>query len=388
MATLADKKRAFYSEALGLSDVGNMSITDLENRFFNTASGAGGAYRYGFTAKKLPKWQVALARVRDNAGDAKLLCVGDSQYFGVGSTLSGTFPSTGAPVSRLATIMNTFVPTSFGFIAPGVDQRWTVAANWTSTFFGFGSLACYTSAVNAGTLVCTDTRTNWDRCDIYYLQGPGLGTVACTATGGSAVNGVGANASSSIQKVTALAAAPATSNTISIVATVAQCYVVGVEFWLNGTSKIRLGNGGVGTTGAQQHVLSPTTWGTIPTINAYQPDLTIFGLGVNDRGASRTVNQYKTDMQTLITAAKLVSDVVLASEMPTGQTPQSTNEASYNTALSELANDNALAYYAYCERCQSFSSYNALGFTSDNLHGNNKAYWDWAAGIAPVLMGI
>src|SRR5690349_1254196 len=111
MPTLADKKRAYYTEALGLPNNGTMSITDLENRFFNTTTSAGGAYRYGFTAKKLPKWQAAIARVRDGGADAKILCLGDSQFFGVGSTLSGTFPSTGSPVARIATLMNDYIPT-------------------------------------------------------------------------------------------------------------------------------------------------------------------------------------------------------------------------------------------------------------------------------------
>jgi hypothetical protein len=391
-ATLADKKRAYYSEALGLANTGNISMTDLENKFFSTASGAGGAYRYGFTAKNLPKWQKALARVRDNVGDAKIMALGDSQFFGVGSTLWTTFPCTGSPMARMqALFAERGLSSSHGFITPGSDQRWTVAGNWTVTLFGIGSLAAYTSAVSAGTLVCTDTRTTWDRCDVYYMQGPGLGTIACTATGGSTVNAVGANAASTVQKVTCSAATPATSNTISMVPTVAQCYIVGVDFFLNGVSKIRIGNGGVGTVGVQQHVTPSqfTTWGTVPVCTAYAPDLTIIGLGVNDRGASRTTAQFQADMVTLITALKAMgSDVIIASEMPAQSAPNSTNEGAYNTAMSELATTYSAPYYAYCERCQSFATYNSGGFAFDGLHQNNLGYWDWAQGIVPQLVGI
>lgn len=394
MPTLSDLKRTYYTEALGLSQqvAATMSLVDLETKFFTSTSGAGAAYRYGFNAKKLPKWQFAMTRVLDNTADAKIMCVGDSQFFGVGSTLSGTLPATGSPMARLSAKLATGgIPSSHGFIAPGTDQRWTLAGNWTATLFGLGSLACYTSAVSAGTLVCTDARTNWDRCDIYYLRGPALGTVVCTATGGSPVNGVGNNGTSDIGKVTATAAAPNTSNTISIVPTVGQCYVVGVEFWLNGTAKVRIGNGGIGTTGVAQHVTPSqlTSWGTLPVCTAYAPDLTIVGLGVNDRGAGRTAAQYQADMVTLLNGLRAInSDIIIASEAPSQSAPQATNEATFNQILSNLANTYQCPYYAYNERCQSYTVYNAAGYMADGLHQNNKGYWDWANGITPALLGI
>jgi hypothetical protein len=388
---LADLKRSFYLDALGLSGDAQVSLTDLENQFYSTVSSAGGAFRFGFNATRLPKWQAAMARVLDNAGDAKILMIGDSQFFGSGSSQSGTLPSNGSPSTRLATKLTSGgVPSIPGFITPGVDQRWTVPGNWSATLFGFGSLAAYTSAVNAGALVCTDARIAWDRCDIYYLQGFGLGTIACTATGGSAANGVGNSGTSTIAKVTASAASASTSNTISIVPTVSNCYVVGVEFWINGSSRVRVGNGGVGTTGVAQHVVSSqvATWGTIPAMNAYQPDLTIIGLGVNDRGASRTTVQYRADMQTLVTAAKAAGDVVLCSEMPSQSAPQATNEAAFNAVLKELSGLHSAPYYDYYGRCKSWASYNSLGMAADALHQNNRGYWDWANGIAPVLLGV
>jgi lysophospholipase L1-like esterase len=154
---------------------------------------------------------------------------------------------------------------------------------------------------------------------------------------------------------------------------------------------VRVGNGGVGTVGVAEHVAASqiATWGTIPVCAAYGADLVGIGLGVNDRGNSRTVAQFKTDMITLITNIKAQgSDIVLCSEAPTGQTPQSTNEAAYNQTLSDLSITYNLPYYAYCERAGTFSSYNGAGFMFDALHPNNAGYWDWAQGIVPSLLGI
>lgn len=388
-SSLNDLKRAYYSEALGLPNTGNMSITDLENRFFTGTSGSGGAYRFGFTAKRLPKWTAAVARVLDGGTDAKIMTLGDSQFFGVGSTLSGTFPATGSPMSRLSTLLNSSgVPSSFGLITPGVDNRWTLGSGWSATTFGIGILACYTTAPSANALTCTDARTTWDRCDVYVMRGSGIGTITATATGGSAVPINCNQAGQDITKITCSAASASSSNTISIVCSVANAYVVGVEFWSSTTAKVRVGNGGVGTTGAAQHVALPTSWGSIPFLAAYQADLVILGLGINDRGAGRSANQFKADMQTLVTAAKLNSDVIIASEMPAGVAPQSTGESDYNNVMAQMATDNNIPYYAYCERCQSFSAYNALGMAFDTLHQNNKGYWDWARGIVPALVNV
>lgn len=389
MPTVMDAERSFYISQLGLPETTNMTIQDLRNTFFTSGASQYGANRYRFTPQVLPKWVAAKARMRDGVGEAKLLMVGDSTTFGTGSTQAATLPSNGSPSTRVATLLTNAGVTSIpGFITPGADQRWTVPGNWTGNFFGFGSLANYSSAVSAGALVCTDTRVTWDRCDVYFLQGPGLGTVVCTATGGSGANGVGANAQSGIAKVTANAASANSANTISIVPTVATCHVTGVEFWRNGTVQLRVGNGGVGLTGAQQHAMQATTWGTIPMINAYAPDLVTIALGINDRGASRTLAQYRTDLQTIITGAKAVADVVLCTQMPSQNAPQATNEAAFNDVVRDLAYSNNVGLYDYYSRCGSWASYNSRGMANDALHQNNRGYWDFAEGLVFALMAV
>jgi lysophospholipase L1-like esterase len=291
-------------------------------------------------------------------------------------------------MSRMSTLLNNTIPSSFGLIPPGVDNRWTLGSGWSATTFGIGILACYTTAPSANALVCTDARTAWDRCDVYVMRGSGIGTLTATATGGSGVPINCNQGSSDITKITCSAASLSASNTVSIICSVSNAYVVGVEFWNSTVPRIRVGNGGVGTVGAQQHVMLATSWGSIPFLAAYQADLVIIGLGLNDRGAGRTPAQFKADMQTLITAAKLNSDVIVCSEMPAQSAPQATNEAAYNTILGDLSNENSIPYYAYAERCQSFTAYNALGLAFDGLHQNNLGYWDWAQGIVPALLSI
>lgn len=334
----------------------------------------------------MARFRSAVAASRDGQRDAKILLIGDSQVAGIGSTAYVTQPDLGSMCTRLATCLSGLgVAAVRGFSAPGSNNFWTTGASWTSTFFGFASLACFTSASGGNALVFADSRINADQFDVYVLRGPGFGTINITATGGSAVVQSMNNAASSVVKLTAIAAAKATTNTVSITVTGgAPCYIVGVEPFDSTATKIRVANAGIGTVGAVEHALAPTTWGTVPMINAYAPDLTVINLsGVNDRGSGRSAAVYTAAMDTVVNAALRVSSVILATQMPTGVSPNNVNEAAYN-AYSFTRPE--VMVYDYYSRCASYESYNARGMVFDGLHANNLGYWDFAQGLASGLV--
>lgn len=389
-SSLIDLKRSFYATALGLlpTQVANMSVQDLETKFFTTTAGQFGNNRYGFIANKLPKWNNALSRVLDGTANAKIMMIGDSTYFGIGAT-NATAPFNGSPCTRMVQLMNAAgIPAQHGLVPPGTpDTRWTLGSGWSAQLLGLGSLACYGSGgVVASTFA--ENRFAWDKADCYYLQGPGIGTETFTATGGSAATATGNNATSSIQKVTATAASKLNTNSVSFVPTSGTAYCAGIEVYDSTAFKVLVANGGIGTVGAQQHAAATTTWGTIPFLNAYQPNLTCIGVGINDRGNGRTVNQYVADMQTIITGAKVWGDVILCTENPSQNAPQSTGESDFNNAILNLAATNGLAVYDYYGRCGSWTAYNAAGNVSDALHPNEFGYWDFARGLVPALIGL
>jgi hypothetical protein len=332
----------------------------------------------------LARCRAGVAASRDGQRDSKWLIIGDSQVAGIGSTGFATQPDNGSLVTRLATCMTAMgVPAVRGFSAPGNNNFWTTGASWTASFFGFASLACFTSPAGGNALVYADPRINADRFDVYVLQGAGMGTVNITATGGTTVS-QSMNGATGVVKLTATAAAKATTNSVSITATVGQVYVVGVEPFDSTTSKIRIANAGIGTVGAVEHIAAPGTWGTIPMINAYAPDLTVINLsGVNDRGNGRSFSQFTAAMDQLVNAALKVSSVIIATEMPTGVSPNNVNEPQWNAYA--FTRQECMVY-DYWSRCVSFENYNARGMVYDFLHANNLGYWDFAQGLASGLV--
>lgn len=351
---------------------------------FATTAGPG-VGRTGYTPAQLPAWQRALARVRDNTADARMLWLGDSQTAGIGCTNYATNPSLGAPPTRSAGVLQSLgVPASIGLCCPANGSTlWTLGSGWAAQTFGFGLLACFNSNASAFTLTFADPRTTADTFDIYCMTGAGLGTVSAVATGGSTGTlntGIGGTG---ISKFTVTAAAAGTGNSVVITPTLNPCYIVGVEPRLSTTRKVLVGNAGIGTCSTGQHVALPVTWGSIPAIQAYAPDLTIIQLGVNDRLQGINIPTYQSNLRLLITAAQVSGDVLLTSSMPSGTAVANVNEAGYNNVLAGFG----LPYFDYYSRCGSYASYTARGMSFDGLHPGELGYWDWAASlVAPLVM--
>lgn len=340
--------------------------------------------QYRFLPANSERWRAGVANARDGVRPAKILMIGDSDFAGIGSTNYATQPDSGSPCTRLASVLTSLgLPATRGFSAPGPNNFWTYGASWSTTFFGFGSLSCATSLAGGNALVYADNRINADKFDVYVMTGSGQGTLTATATGGTPV-AINCNTGTGIAKITCIAASKATTNTVSIACTVAQSYVVGIEPFDSALiTNVRIANAGIGTTGAVEHATANTTWGTVPMLNAYQPDLTVVGLGINDRGNARTFAQYATAMDTVVNAAVAVSSVMLCTQMPSGSTPASTNEAQFNAYM---FGRNDCMLYDYYSRCQTFAKYNTRGFAFDFLHPNDFGYWDEAQGIGSALM--
>lgn len=85
---------------------------------------------------------------------------------------------------------------------------------------------------------------------------------------------------------------------------------------------------------------------SLTSIKAYAPNLTIVMLGINDAQSSEAVSTYSTNIQTLITTAKLSGDVIIMSPVPSDPSLTTTVafEAAYTSTLQGFAASNNIVF--------------------------------------------
>lgn len=337
------------------------------------------------------KWRLALAKVRDGARDAKILFVGDSITTGYGDTTTSTVPTIGSFPYRASTLFNSplypaapglgIPPTATGDI---VDQRWTVGTGWSlGTSVGFAQ-NMYTGTSPAGTLVFTPGAVGvYDSFDVYYVGTTGTGTLTATATGGTPVVQNMTSGCTGICKITATALLPSTTNALTLSMT-GLGYIVGVEPFYSNVPTIRFANAGVGGSTTTEWADSGSFY-SLASIEAYQPDLTIIELGVNDAGASISAATVQTNLEAIITAAQISGDVIIMTMPPSSGTPYSTYELLYQPVFALLsASYNAPLIDVWTRFGGTYDS----SWMYDNYHLNEDGSWDIAGAINQLLSGI
>jgi lysophospholipase L1-like esterase len=220
-----------------------------------------------------------------------------------------------------------------------------------------------------------------DRYDVYYLQYGGGSALTATATGGAAVP-VSCNGASLVKRITVVAAAASTANTVVIRSTVGQIFIVGVEPYLS-TSQVLVGNAGVsGATGASWTASPASGIDSLGAITGYAPDLTILSLGINDAGNSVPSATEVVNLTTIITTAKLSGDVILMTMPPSLGAPWTTFEPQYVAAYAALATSTGCGFVDIFTRWG--GTYSA-GYMSDSYHPNDAGYTDMALALADYL---
>lgn len=268
------------------------------------------------TAPRLRRWRQALARVRNQQGDAKLLCIGDSTVAGLGAAVApiayGSFPF------RLAQLVNSRIPAARGLAIPPTnlssvaDTRWTTGAGWAQADAGFGNHAAFEASGTATEALTFTDNTNANRYDIYAVKQYGGGTLSAVATGGSPVTvdtSTAAGNEGDVVKITVAAAATATSNVVTLTRSAGGAVrVIAIDPFISNVQRVRVGNAGVPTTRAVDHW---NTSGSRNALKAYAPDLTIVDLGLNDMENNQSPTQFATAIGNLILDAKASGDVIV-----------------------------------------------------------------------------
>lgn len=323
----------------------------------------------------LVKWRLALGKARDGVSNARILFVGDSTITGIGSSLGTTLPNLHSWPTQFAKLMSFAngmgVPPSI--LSGNADGRWVAGTGWSVITFGAGGGADYTGTSPAGSLVYTSGVYN-DGYYVYYLGHSSYGTITATATGGTPVVFSAATTDGTYKSAYIAAAAANAQNTLTVTCT-GTCGIVGVEPAVSTMTQVLVGNAGVGSSSSVTWNTNSATFGGIPFIKAYAPDLCVISLGINDAGASLAAATYQTNMQNLITACKVSGDIIINDWPPSENSPYTIFEPQYLPILQSLALSNNAEYFSIYGR---FGGVWMTNYFFDALHPNDYGYWDWA----------
>jgi hypothetical protein len=387
--------------------------TGSEAFFNNISSSEVGAYQSStrnildvFDApQKLPKWRAAIAGMKNGTKNARVLFVGDSTDFGVGSngTSVGEMVANSCPMQFANQLLakginahsNTFMGGGFGVQAAGGgyygganDGRIVKGSSWVVSSGGVisvgGGLYNATSGANA---LSFTPKQPVDTFTIYYVANSGLGTFNADINGGTATP-VNTNATpQNLRSITITGTLGI--NTLNMkYASGGGVYIAGAEAYDSSKKWVSVIN--AGWPGAQSNNWDDTggaPFGVIPGLGVVAPDLTIINLGKNDcYKGTNTVSQFTTHMQAIITACLASGDVILRTFYPNDVAYGSVaTQQTYVDAIYALAKTNNLPVIDTYGRWVSYAVSNPLGFYYDQLHPNGAGYSDGSQSILNFL---
>lgn len=366
---------------------------------------------YNVTLATRAKWRKAVGRVIAGSGFAKMLFVGDSTDWGLGSGGADGFP----PSKSVANLLNrSYLPTQYSFgVPPGGaapttdgdrDDRWSknTVDGWVDAS-GWG-------AGNTGGFAHTGTSTSTaktftpgiacDTFDIYYLRNSGLGSLDISVDGGAVTTQSCAGALG-VQKVT-VTSSLASNHVLSIVKKTQTCFLLGVEAYDSTNKSIRVLNSGVCNSRAKaaaDHWSAAGAGQALDYIGVIAPDLTVIRLGINDArlAASTSGADWETAIRAIIAKAQLTGDVILCSVVPSQATVLQNAGAGPGTAVAleqdyrdrclTIATSLGCAYVDIFTRYGSFTAADAAGYMADGLHLNAVGSADAADAMRRVIVG-
>ncbi len=345
----------------------------------------------------LPKARAAMAKVRAGAARMKIAFIGDSTSAGLGGGTGGANNATGGrnasfPTGVAKQLAAVGVPAvSDAFFADGAigvlgDTRVTYGTGWSVGGPGTLGGGLISQSTTTATSYAVTPSAAWNECDVYYvntdagsaftLDYSGAGTVAVTLTTGAALLK---------QAIT-----PTLGNyTLNIKATSVSggaIYIAGVDCFNTTAPQVSVWNWGISGNQSSNFIVTGNSWSTLTAIGYYAPDLTIIDIGINDETAAVSYATFYSNIQTIITKAKLSGDVILV--MHHDASGHSTSELTTLNAMRALSVANNLPLVNFMYRLGSWTQANSLGEMFDSFHGNATGYADEARMLANLLLQL
>jgi len=355
----------------------------------------------------MPHWVACTAKVKINAGNCRVYAVGDSTTYGLYSANVGdTGDLTVASYpTRLSQYLNsTLLPTQRdSFMGAGASQgagfgndaRIVMGSGWTTVNApSTGGLLFGASSTTASLSFTPVDQVNQFVLWVVTNSG-GLGTYAVDAGGTTNFSSGGAAGLSSVT----ISAGTLGNHTLNLNwLSGGSVYVVGVEASNTAIGSVQIINAGIpgagaGTVSGISWASATSAWSPLNAVPIQAPDVVLIDLGINNwTGAnSTTVAVYQANMQAIITAYKVTSDVILITPAPSsiGNVALAIQQT-YVTAMYQLAISNQIPIIDNFGRWGSYERTNVAPFLFYNnvLHPGPNGYSDFAQAIAVQLLSV
>lgn len=353
------------------------------------------------TALMLPKWRIAVGKVKANVASCRILCIGDS--ITAGQWAQGNVPANQRPLSwptQLSNMLNSSGVnanwnstlgnnnTGFGETTPTLDFRVVQGTGWTSSSAAEtigGDLYASTSATS--NLAFTPTFPV-NTFNIFYPLFSGGGTLAANLNGGSNTNVSLNNATTGINTLTL--STTLGINTCNLNWNAGSAFAIGWEAYDSSKKWVSIINTGWDGATSTDMALHGAGFNSGSAISYLAPALTIICTGINDWDNGISLATYTANIQYMITQAKLSGDVILVSPVPTnpaagGAAPIAT-QLTYIAALQTIATSNNIPLVDVYNRWVSYAVSQPLGYYGDTFtHPIGAGYGDMAQAIFNVI---
>jgi lysophospholipase L1-like esterase len=358
---------------------------------------------YNATSDNGKKARIGLTQALAGNGLFRILCAGDSITRGLsvsGITWDQSYPA------RLRSALKAagHVCAGDGFVVPAgydapavVDSRWAYTGTWNHNYASSG----YTWGARGGAIGSTAMYTTAEPCtsiSMHWFNGIGNAvTIEIDGVAPASNSTVTPAGGTTIGSVTWSGLAN-TTHTIKVTMTGTSFVLHGFDCTsANGFVVDNFGRSGSSTddwvlTGWKDHL----TLAMRPQIaNTAGTNLTILGLGTNDalrdptssNGASPA--QYSTQLQSIITAIKASSELMLIAPPPIGNYfDAAAGMAPYSDAIYTLAESNNLRVLDMYDRWVSYTdARNGNLISTDTTHPSVTGYYDYREAVL-ALIGV
>lgn len=371
---------------------------------------------FNFKASSFPRWSAALAAHRAGKSRAFIACVGDSVTRGVGSNPAS---ATADLVRRswpsvLAEALNEMPKTKAtansvwcdGFFSmdgsddlSDADPRVSWEAGWQThpTMFTAGgkSFLYPSSAAGEGkfnfdlTIGATGPFED-DTVNVHVIKSPGNGRILVTTNDGAEFvvgddttgpNGVGvitgtrADFFDSPWTIQRNSADPGTN-----------LQFFGIESYKSSDKPIGVWNMGASGSLVHDWVSDNQPYNFVEVIQSLSVNLTIVCLTINDWANNTPENNYKNDLQEIITAAIVPGDVLLVVGVPSNiATAPEARQKEFAGFVKELAETNDIPVLDLSERWISQALFPMRGLYYDGLHPSDVGSTDIGYLVAQVV---
>lgn len=363
----------------------------------------------------LPRWRSALGKMASGQADARVLCIGDSTTFGVGSNNAngsggGSMVALSYP-TQLATVLsgmgfsaNAHAIVGFGSSVfeskltndarVSAGNSWSLAATNNLQSCG-GCMALATTATNS--LNFTPT-TNVDTFKVWGVAYGGAGPNGVVSAQINSNAAITYNFNSTpTRQASFTTTATLGANTLKLSwSSGGKVYISAIEAWNSSAPQICIANAGWPGAGLKDMAsVNSGSSGFDPLVMAqtYAPDLYIVSVGINDwrsGGSGITPAQYKATLTSYCSALNSVADVMLVSPAPSLESASSYGyQQQFVSAMREVANDGG---YQFVDCFTRFGPYGANASlygplpTPGNLHPNMVGYSDFARAVANAML--